>query len=61
MTAKLFDPEILLTLFTLFTPAAARVKMLSLQRQKTDSDMLDLQIISHQNPGNISEIHKQRI
>ena len=52
MTAKLFDLEIILTLFTLHTPAARVENVIFAATEKTESELLDL-IISHQNPEEI--------
>ena len=55
MTAKLFDLEIIVTLFTLHTPPAARVEnvIFAATKKETESELLDLIIISHQNPEEI--------
>ena len=42
MTAKLFDLEIILTLFTLHTPAARVENVIFAATKKTESELLDL-------------------
>lgn len=63
MTAKLFDLEIVLTLFTLFTHQPHEWKMLSLQRQKNgrkEKCLDDMNNICLQNPEEISVLIRSK-